>query len=196
MNIIKERLMSFTALKQIPAYCVTLIFILGLAAPARAQVLEQDSLALVALYNATDGPYWTTSTNWLNAESTVSSWYGVTVTGDRVTGLSLASNELAGQVPTDVANLTGLTSLDLSDNLIEDLPDLTALTALTSFDVSGNALTFEDLEPNIDLFSSAADYAPQDSVDWATDWEVPENTALTLELWNPVGGGIQHLPVV
>ncbi len=33
----------------------------------RAQVTEQDSLALVALYNATDGSNWADNTNWLTA---------------------------------------------------------------------------------------------------------------------------------
>ena len=35
----------------------------------------QDSLALVALYNSTDGPNWTDNSNWLSG--TVDSWYGV-----------------------------------------------------------------------------------------------------------------------
>ena len=37
---------------------------------------------LVALYNATDGPNWTNNTNWLTGP--VSTWFGVTVTGDNV----------------------------------------------------------------------------------------------------------------
>ena len=31
-----------------------------------AQVLEQDSLALIALYDSTDGANWTNNENWLN----------------------------------------------------------------------------------------------------------------------------------
>ena len=41
-----------------------------------------DSLALVALYDSTDGDNWTTNTNWLTGP--VSSWYGVTVSNGRV----------------------------------------------------------------------------------------------------------------
>ncbi len=49
----------------------------------QAQVAEQDSLALVALYNATDGPTWADDKNLLTAP--VSQWMGVTIVGDRVT---------------------------------------------------------------------------------------------------------------
>ena len=52
----------------------------------QAQVAEQDSLALVALYNATDGPNWSRVTNWLMEP--VSQWDGVGVEGNRVTRLS------------------------------------------------------------------------------------------------------------
>ena len=51
----------------------------------QAQVAEDDSLALVALYNATAGPNWTDNTNWLTTP--VSQWNGGTLTGDWVTTL-------------------------------------------------------------------------------------------------------------
>ena len=63
----------------------------------QAQVTEQDSLALVALYNATDGPNWVNNTNWLTTP--VSQWNGVTVAGDRVTDLRLRRNLLTGEIP-------------------------------------------------------------------------------------------------
>ena len=61
-----------------------------------AQTLQQDSLALVDLYNSTNGPSWTHNTNWLTGP--VSTWQGVTVTGNRVTALSLPRNNLNGSV--------------------------------------------------------------------------------------------------
>ena len=57
------------------------------AAPAGA-VNEQDSLALVALYDSTDGDNWDNNDGWL--EAPVSEWHGVTVSGDRVVSLYLA----------------------------------------------------------------------------------------------------------
>ena len=44
---------------------------------------QQDSLALVALYTATDGDNWTNNTNWLTGP--VSTWLGVTVENGRLT---------------------------------------------------------------------------------------------------------------
>ncbi|MBX2922196.1 MAG: hypothetical protein KF746_08395 [Chitinophagaceae bacterium] len=41
-----------------------------------AQVNVQDSLALVDLYNSTDGPDWVQNANWLAGP--VSTWHGVT----------------------------------------------------------------------------------------------------------------------
>ena len=71
----------------------------------QAQVAQDDSLALVALYQATDGASWSDTTNWLTGP--VAQWYGVTVTEDRVTHLDLNANGLAGEIPVELANLTG-----------------------------------------------------------------------------------------
>src|SRR4029079_4557477 len=45
---------------------------------ANAQVNKQDSLALVDLYNSTDGANWNDHTNWLTSKP-VLKWYGITV---------------------------------------------------------------------------------------------------------------------
>ena len=110
---------------------------------ARAQVTEQDSLALVALYTATDGPSWTDNTNWLTTP--VSEWNGVTVTGDRVTELRLGNHGLTGEIPVELGNLTGLTFLNLSDNgLTGEIPvELGNLTGLTLLFLASNGLTGE-----------------------------------------------------
>jgi len=76
-----------------------------------AQVLEQDSLALVAFYNSTGGPNWTHNSHWLTGP--VSSWYGVTVEGGRVVELSLYLNNLNGTIPMEVGNLTQIKKFKL-----------------------------------------------------------------------------------
>ena len=43
--------------------------------------VEADRAALMALYDATDGPYWTVSTNW-GSEAPLGAWHGVTTDGD------------------------------------------------------------------------------------------------------------------
>jgi Leucine-rich repeat (LRR) protein len=112
---------------------ITFVLLLGLislfikveAAPHVA-TNTSDSLALVALYNATNGDHWRDNTNWLQPGTTVDNWKWVTVdpsTG-RVVGLSLAANRLkCSTFPSSISNLTGLTSIDLSGNDITgDVP--------------------------------------------------------------------------
>ena len=74
---------------------------------------ERD--VLVALYNATDGLNWTNNTNWLS-NNDISTWYGVSVSNGLVTGLVLAGNQLTGEIPKELGNLTNLEELNLSFN--------------------------------------------------------------------------------
>src|ERR1035437_724489 len=60
----------------------------------KAQVAVQDSLALVDLYNSTNGPGWTSKANWLTGP--VKNWYGITVTANRVVNINLGYNQLTG----------------------------------------------------------------------------------------------------
>ena len=80
-------------------------------------VLLKDSLALVALYHATNGDNWTDNTNWLSGDS-VASWHGVSVENGRVNKLSLSSNNLTGSLPPEIGNLTYLTTINLWRNHI------------------------------------------------------------------------------
>jgi Leucine-rich repeat (LRR) protein len=97
-------------------------------------IVLQDSLALVDLYNSTNGANWTNNTNWLSSEP-VSNWFGVTVADARVTVLELSNNNLAGTLPATIGNLTGLANLRLNDNhLSGDIPvEITNLTNLTEY---------------------------------------------------------------
>jgi hypothetical protein len=79
--------------------------------PGAAQVSLQDSLALVSLYDATDGPNWKNNSNWLLGP--VSTWYGVTLQGDRVYVLNLYDNGLNGYIPADIGQLTDIVEIDL-----------------------------------------------------------------------------------
>ena len=102
----------------------------------------KDSLALVALYNSTDGANWSSNSNWLVAED-MGTWAGVTMTNHRVTGLSLFANMLAGPIPESIGNLTALTTLDLGYNqLTGPIPDsIGNLINLTSLNLEQNELS-------------------------------------------------------
>ena len=90
--------------------------------------------ALVALYNATEGHNWTTQHNWLT-ESPIERWHGVTVEDGRVAGLVLSQNNLTGEIPLVLVELTDLDSLKLDRNALSgsipvELADLSRLTQL------------------------------------------------------------------
>jgi Leucine-rich repeat (LRR) protein len=97
-------------------FMVVLFFslIIGINQKLFAQINEQDSLALVALYDSTNGANWTNYTNWLTGP--VSTWYGVEVLGDRVTKIELRNNNLIGTIPPDIGSLTNLEYLYLDRN--------------------------------------------------------------------------------
>ncbi len=113
--------------------------ILGTATSTRT-VPESDYQALVDLYYSTNGVNWTNKTNWLVGN--VDNWYGVTVTGGRVTNLVLDHNQLTGSIPTSVGNLTALTSIYLRSNqLTGSIPrSVGNLTALQRLYLDGNQL--------------------------------------------------------
>ncbi len=89
---------------------------------------ERD--ALVALYNAADGPNWKNRSNWLNAP-TLGEWYGVTTDTDkRVTRLDLRGNNLRGTIPHQLGRLTHLRTLNLASNASLSGPVPMGLTRL------------------------------------------------------------------
>ncbi|WP_417874072.1 leucine-rich repeat domain-containing protein [Xanthomarina gelatinilytica] len=100
-----------------------------------------DKNALIALYNATDGPNWTNSWD-LSAD--MSSWEGVTLNQvGRVAKISLEGNNLKGNIPIEIGSLTELSSLILYGNqLTGNIPtEIGNLTNLSSLILSGNQLT-------------------------------------------------------
>ena len=113
--------------------------ILALAATAVTNVVVAgdalDKAALVALYDATDGSNWTTSTNW-KTTAPLSEWYGVTTDVDgRVTDLYLTQNGLSGEIPAELGDLSSLQNLylwqnNLSGAIPAELGDLANLQIL------------------------------------------------------------------
>jgi len=75
----------------------------------------QDSLALVDLYNSTDGSHWKQNKNWLTSNP-VSKWLGIGVRNSTVTYVNLNYNNLNGRLPSSIGSLTNLTTLLLVGN--------------------------------------------------------------------------------
>ena len=102
-----------------------------------AQVTESDSIALVALYNATDGDSWIDNTNWL--VTNVGEWFGVMVESGQITRIDLDNNSLSGTIPADLSNLASLEILylyknDLTGSIPSELGNMTSLEQLYLFD--------------------------------------------------------------
>ena len=82
-----------------------------------------DRAKLVALYQAAGGADWIASTGWLS-HAPISEWFGVETDEEGlVTELNLPFNGLEGRIPPAIADLSRLTSLDLSGNRLEVLPE-------------------------------------------------------------------------
>lgn len=109
------------------------------------QIPSSEFSALVALYNATDGPNWTNNTGWNTTTNNVDSggWYGVTVENGHVTELFLSQNGLAGTLPAALGDLDQLTTLYLSYNdLTGPIPaELGNLSQLEILFLTSNSLT-------------------------------------------------------
>ena len=114
-------------------------------------VENPERAALVALYNATDGPNWTDNTNWLT-DAPLGEWYGVdTDASGRVIHLELrgrwdhagyAGNGLLGSIPPELGNLANLEELDLWGNRLSGVipPELGNLARLEILRLLGNQL--------------------------------------------------------
>jgi len=99
-----------------------------------------DSLALIQLYNATNGP------NWLNAwdiTQPIDTWYGLTLNSNGcVSQINLSENSLSGVIPAEISYLKNLTDLNLSKNqLLGNMPHLVGdMSNLQYLNLSNNLL--------------------------------------------------------
>ena len=105
-------------------------------------VTNPDLAALLAFYNATDGPNWISNDNWLS-DAPIETWFGVdTDASGRVNTLSLGSNQLRGTIPPELGSLAHLRRLELADNDLSGgiPPEIGKLTRLTYLNLGPNRL--------------------------------------------------------
>jgi Leucine-rich repeat (LRR) protein len=126
------------------------IFLLVLALSCNISIISaqtnlQDSLALVDLYNSTNGPNWLHHENWLTANP-VSTWHGVEIDyfgSRRVQYLWLGDNQLTGSIPSSIGNLVNLMDVDLNSNQLSGNipPSIGNLVNLTNLSLDYNQLS-------------------------------------------------------
>ncbi len=109
---------------------------------ARIAQYHADRDALVALYDALDGPNWNLNDNWLS-NAPLRQWYGVTIGAGRVVELDLSQNQLSGEIPAEIGQLTGLTNLDFFGNQLtgEIPPSIGNLDKVTRLSLWANQLS-------------------------------------------------------
>lgn len=143
----------------------------------KLNVVAKDSLALVAIYNATQGQYWYGKNQWL--ENKIEFWKGVDtdiVNGERrVVRLNLGVMNLDGRLPDEIGNLTALKRLLLSENkkLVGPLPE--------------GLYNLESLETLIIKFSG---------IEGGISSSISKLTNLdTLDLWGDLRYAANHTPI-
>lgn len=97
---------------------------------------------LIALYDATNGDNWTNNANWCT-NAPLSEWYGVSTDSEgRVIGINLSNNNLEGEIPIELGNLSNLGSLNLSNNQLTGIisPELCELYNLEYLNLSVNQI--------------------------------------------------------
>jgi ribosomal protein L35AE/L33A len=105
---------------------------LGIPNTVKVEIIDDDNMncanvkqiprfeceALVALYLEAGGTDWNSNTNWIITE-TPCSWYGVACSGGHVSRLTLYSNNLKGNIPAELGDLTKLQRLFLFNNKLD-----------------------------------------------------------------------------
>ncbi|MGE5344087.1 MAG: fibronectin type III domain-containing protein [Candidatus Omnitrophota bacterium] len=133
-------------------YLILGIVLMSLNGLAFGAISAQERAALIAFYNANDGDHWTYNSGWkgynnapdgFSGSGSESGWYGVSVAGNTVTGISQYNESRITQIPSEIVNLPNLEVLllpgcKLSGNFPTPLLSLTKINAL---ELSSNTLS-------------------------------------------------------
>lgn len=155
-------------------------FTLSAQASLQQQIPAREYDALMALFGGTGGAGWTHNTGWGQTLEPCS-WYGITCglatqaaspAAQQVVAIDLSQNNLNGQIP-NLADLTGLQTLDLSGNFLAHRApsSLCTLPAMQELDLGHNLLNEADDEAcitDLDPDWTSTQVAPPEDVQAAT----------------------------
>lgn len=119
------------------------LFFVGWASTAQADIPASERLVLINLYESTGGASWTNNINWNGSAGTECTWYRVTcdATQSHVIQITLTNNHMVGSLPS-ISGLTALQYFSVNNNQLSgSVPSVGGLTALQFFDVGINQLT-------------------------------------------------------
>lgn len=103
-------------------------------AQCECSVIANDSLALIDMYQSTNGRNWT---NPWQLNQNVTTWAGVKIENKRIVALNLNARGLEGQLPTSLNTLSNLKTLNISSNpLTGSLEMLTSLSNLKTLNIA------------------------------------------------------------
>ena len=105
----------------------------------KADPLASSRAALVALYEALDGPNWKRQANWCS-DKPIGMWDGIVVSDDVVVTVALGANNLTGTLPDCLFELKGLKNLFLGENNLSGplSPRFAELTSLERLSLYAN----------------------------------------------------------
>jgi len=98
--------------------------------------------ALVDLYLSTNGAGWLKKNNWLISPD-ISTWFGITVTNQHVSVIELYGNNLIGEIPATISQLSSLIELCLTSNQVSGpIPDsISQISTLEKLSLDSNILS-------------------------------------------------------